>query len=310
DLRPDLIITDHLIALPSIVTSGIPWIFSWSSNPLGLDTGFADPSLPPSMLGLPTNSSEEKIQKYRQLINDGKRELWFKYRDRLTASGCPEVKDFLLWTPSPFANIYITPLELDYTDVRPLPDTFHGFDYYKRSGDQELAFELPAKLANRSGKLVYLSLGSMGGGNVALMKRLVAILAKSRHRFIVSKGVKHNEYELSANMWGERTVPQLRVLPMCDAVVTHGGNNTVTETMYFGKPMVIMPLFADQYDNAQRVMEKGFGLRVDAWKCSEEELLQSIDSVLKNTVMAEKCAKASLRIQTERRIEKLVDLVH
>ncbi|CAG2104025.1 unnamed protein product [Medioppia subpectinata] len=89
------------------------------------------------------------------------------------------------------------------------------------------------------------------------MKRLIAILAKSKHRFIVSKGVNHNEYDFPDNMWGDRTLPQIKVLPIVDLMITHGGNNSTTETMYFGKPMIVLPLIQDQYDNAQRVMEKG-----------------------------------------------------
>ncbi|CAG2176812.1 unnamed protein product, partial [Oppiella nova] len=191
DLKPDVIISDHLVTLPSIVTSGIPWVFSWSNSPLSLDYGYEDKRLPPSVLGLPTNSETEVMEKYRQQINEAKGEMWYRYRDQLIANGCPPLKEFQMWTPSPFANIYMTPKELDYMDVRPLPDNFHGFDCFKRTGNQD-TFEVPDSLKNRSGKLIYLSLGSMGSGNVELMKRLVAILSKSKHRFIVSKGVNHN----------------------------------------------------------------------------------------------------------------------
>ncbi|CAG2104427.1 unnamed protein product [Medioppia subpectinata] len=281
DTKPDIIISDNLITLPSIVTSGVPWIFSWSNSPLSLDFGINDERLPPSALGLPTNSEKEVKEKYRKLVNEAKAKLWYKHRDRVIANGCPVLQEFQLWTTSPFANIYMTSKELDYTDIRPLPDTFHGFDCYKRSGnlDDLDAFELPEKLRNKSGKLIYLSLGSMGSGNVELMKKLVAILAKSKHRFIVSKGVKHNKYELADNMWGEKSVPQIKVLPLIDLMLTHGGNNTVTETMYFGKPMIVLPLFFDQYDNAQRVTEKGFGVRLDPYECSEQQLLQSIENL-------------------------------
>ena len=71
------------------------------------------------------------------------------------------------------------------------------------------------------------------------MKRLIGILAESKHRFIVSKGPKHKQIELPDNMWGQQSVPQIQILPVVDLVITHGGNNTITETFYFGKPMIV-----------------------------------------------------------------------
>ena len=79
--------------------------------------------------------------------------------------------------------------------MRPLPPKWHRFDNLKRT-DNSSHFELPEQLKNKSGKLIYFSLGSMGGADVNNMKRLIAILAKSKHRFIVSKGPKGDEIEL------------------------------------------------------------------------------------------------------------------
>ena len=58
--------------------------------------------------------------------------------------------------------------------------------------DNTAKFEIPEKLSDRSGKLVYLSFGTMCAVDIELMKRLVSILAESKHRFIVSKGPLHD----------------------------------------------------------------------------------------------------------------------
>ena len=89
------------------------------------------------------------------------------------------------------------------------------------------------------------------------MKRLVDVLSRAPHRFVVSKGPQASEFELADNMWGEEFLPQPALLPLADAVITHGGNNTTTECFHFGKPMIALPLFWDQHDNAQRVAETG-----------------------------------------------------
>ena len=112
------------------------------------------------------------------------------------------------------------------------------------------------------------------------MQKLVAELADAPYRVIVSKGPQADEYELAENMIGEEFLPQTAILPQVDLVITHGGNNTVTESLFFGRPMVALPLFWDQYDNAQRVHETGLGIRLDTYGHDGAELTGAIDRLL------------------------------
>ena len=149
----------------------------------------------------------------------------------------------------------------------------------------------------------------MGGTDIELMKKLIGFLAESKHRFIVSKGPLHDKYVLADNMWGQQSVPQIQVLPVVDLVITHGGNNTVCETFFFGKPIIVMPMFTDQYNNAQRIQEKGLGVRVDPYRCSKQELLESIESLLNDKELNDSLKNISNRIRTENSIAKISSLI-
>jgi len=105
---------------------------------------------------------EEKKKSLKELSNN--------YNQWLLSKGYPSLPDVKLIAPSPYLNIYMFPEEVDYTDIRQLPYNWHRFDCFKRSGNEE-SFEVPEKLRNRPGKLIYLSMGSMGGADIKLMKR-------------------------------------------------------------------------------------------------------------------------------------------
>jgi UDP:flavonoid glycosyltransferase YjiC (YdhE family) len=152
-------------------------------------------------------------------------------------------------------------------------------------------------------------MGSIGSADLSLMKRLIEILGKSPHRFIISKGPLGDEYSLADNMWGEKMVSQVKVLPLVDLVITHGGNNTITENFSFGKPSIILPLFADQFDNAERIQVKGFGIRLDTYYCSEEELLDAIEKLLADKELAKKLKIISKNMREIDNRAKVIELI-
>jgi UDP:flavonoid glycosyltransferase YjiC (YdhE family) len=168
---------------------------------------------------------------------------------------------------------------------------------------------LPEHLRGGDGALIYLSLGSLGSADVGLMQRLVDVLATTRHRVVVSKGPLADQITLRDNQTGESFLPQPAILPMVDLVITHGGNNTVTEAFHHGKPMIVLPLFWDQVDNAQRVDETGFGRRLSTYGFQDEELTGAIDDLLGDRALAGRLAATAKRIQSTSGTVRAADLI-
>jgi UDP:flavonoid glycosyltransferase YjiC (YdhE family) len=189
----------------------------------------------------------------------------------------------------------------------PLGRTWHRLGSSVRATEDP--FELPEELADGPGALIYLSLGSLGSADVELMRRLVDVLAKTPHRYIVSKGPRAEMFELADNMWGQARLPQTSIIPQVDLVITHGGNNTTTESFHFGKPMIVLPLFWDQYDNAQRVDETGFGARLDTYRFQDEEMHRAIDRLLGDVQLRGRMDEAGGRIRAERGTDVAADLI-
>lgn len=195
---------------------------------------------------------------------------------------------------SPYLNIYNYPDELDYPRSRPLASIWRQLESCVRTTDSP--FTLPESLSG-GGRLIYLSLGSLGSADTELMGRLIDILGRTEYRVIVSMGPQHEELRLAGNMFGAEFLPQTSLLPLVDLVITHGGNNTVTEAMHFGKPMIVLPLFWDQHDNAQRVHETEFGVRLDPYRVRGDELLGWIVRLTGDTALNRRLSAICRRLQ-------------
>jgi MGT family glycosyltransferase len=301
ELRPDVVVEDNVQSFPAIVTSGRPWVRIVSCNPLEV----RDPALPPVFSGYPTDDPTRWAafrEEYRRTHGD----VWGEFNEFVLSAGAPSLPDMEFIHESPWLNLYLYPEEADYERARPLGSTWHRLDSSVRR--ENGSFQVPDSLRGE-GALVYLSLGSLGSADVELMNRLTSILAESEHRFVVSMGPLAEQVRLGSNMWGAEFLPQPSVLPRVDLVITHGGNNTVTECLHHGKPMVVLPLFWDQYDNAQRVQEIGAGLRLGPYEVSGPELLGAINGLLADRATRERLQEMSARIRSRRGTHRAADLI-
>ncbi len=287
ELGPDAIVEDNVVAFPALAASGRPWARIMSCNPAEMK----DPAIAPFSSGYAA-SDRSGWPAFLEEVRRTHGEMWSDFDAFCREHGETTLTygelgpDFMV--ESPFLNLYSYPAEVDYPRERPLGPTWHRLDSTVREADT--TWELPEHLRERDGALIYLSLGSLGSADVGLMQRLVDLLATTEHRVIVSKGPLAEQITLHDNQTGEGFLPQPAILPQVDLVITHGGNNTVTEAFHHGKPMIVLPLFWDQVDNAQRVDETGFGRRLSTYGFRDEELTDAIDELLDDRGLAARLA--------------------
>jgi UDP:flavonoid glycosyltransferase YjiC (YdhE family) len=305
ELQPDVIVEDNVVAFPAVLTSGAPWVRIVSCNPLELK----DPGLPPPFSGYPAEDRGDWAA-FRARYSELHEDLHEDFSNFCMNVGAPRLPEGEFMFESPWLNLYVYPSVADYSRSKPLGPTWNRLESCVRDSDE--AFGLPPAAtagSGPSGGLIYLSLGSLGSADVELMNRLIDVLSRTRHRIIVSKGPQHDQIQLADNMVGHEFLPQTSVLPTVDLVITHGGNNTVTECFHFGKPMIVLPLFWDQHDNAQRVHELGFGTRLPTYAFDEDELTGAIDRLLAAQDLRTRMAGTAARLQSTPGTATAADLI-
>jgi len=114
--------------------------------------------------------------------------------------------------------------------------------------------------------LVYITFGSAAPKTdlfPGVYRAAIDAVSAMSVRALVTIGRDRDPAELgpvSSNVRVEQWVPQQDVMPHAAAMVCHGGSGTVTMGLAAGVPMAVLPLFADQPWNAERVAALGAGI--------------------------------------------------
>ena len=132
--------------------------------------------------------------------------------------------------------------------------------------------------------IVYATLGTVfnvESGN--LLDRLVQALAQLDVDAVMTVGphIDPDELRPAAGrlVQVEQFVPQHEVLGRCDAVVCHGGSGTLIAALSLGVPVVVLPMGADQPDNADRCEELGVGIVLDALTAEPSAISAAVRAV-------------------------------
>jgi UDP:flavonoid glycosyltransferase YjiC (YdhE family) len=193
--------------------------------------------------------------------------------------------------------LVLTPFPVSFRDPAfPLPPTSYGLrlfdvddgvgedspdpsnDFHARAATPAWATRLPGA------PTVYLTLGTVFNHESGdLFSRVIAGLHELPINLLVTVGREIDPADFGpqpSNVRVERYVPQAEVLPHVDLVMSHGGSGSILGALAFGRPMVLIPIGADQPLNSARCEALGVGRILDALRARPSDVADAVTDVL------------------------------
>lgn len=209
-----------------------------------------------------------------------------KQVERLKSSGYPvkNILDIIGSDDSTHTIVYTSP------EFQPCSDTF----------SEKFAFVGPSirpakeNFEKTKDKLVYISMGTVNNDMMPFYKSCISALGNTDYQVIMSVGnlVSQDDFGiLPENISVYPAVDQIAVLEKADVFISHAGMNSVSESLYFGVPLVLLPQTAEQKGVAERVSELGAGIKRDM--ADATSVLGAVNEIICNStykVNAEKIA--------------------
>jgi MGT family glycosyltransferase len=159
--------------------------------------------------------------------------------------------------------------------------------------------------------LVYVSFGSSAAGNgffPEVYRDAAHALGELPVRVLLTLGTEVDPADLGpvpANVHVESWVPQGAVMAHAAAMVGHGGSGSTLAAMAAGMPLAVVPLFADQPENAQRIADHGGGVRLDG----VANLAAAVADLLDDPSYRARARSVAAEIDALPPVERAVDLL-
>jgi UDP:flavonoid glycosyltransferase YjiC (YdhE family) len=137
--------------------------------------------------------------------------------------------------------------------------------------------------ADRSRPLAYLTLGTYVSGYVDSLRAAAVGLGSLDLDTLVTIGPSGDPAALERlpdSVRVERFVPQGVLFGHLDVVVHHGGSGTMLGALARGLPQLVLPHGADQFMNAQALLDSGAGLRLLPEEISADAVAEAVRAVL------------------------------
>lgn len=281
EVAPDAIVVDHLAfsARLALQTAGIAYADVVLGHPSALPVAGEVYGFPPAW---PTAFAPDasELEDLRMLCTEVSR----RFTDQWNAAAReldPSASDI----PDAFAShgdlvLYNYPAELADGDGRALPA--HAFLGSTRR-DEAADPEVERWLADDE-PFVYVSFGSFLSVRDDVLARVAEALRTLGLRAAIATGATEPAAlgRIPSNWLVRGFLPQVRLLGRAAAGVTHGGNNSVTEAVGQGVPLVVLPFSTDQFAGAAAIERTGLGRALDPNRADAADLAAAIDAVLRS----------------------------
>ena len=110
----------------------------------------------------------------------------------------------------------------------------------------------------------------------------------------IDKDIKRSDLgKKPNNFYVDEYLPQLQILKKANLFLTHGGMNSINESLYYGVPMIVFPQMLEQKANAYRIEELGAGIMCKS-KLTESILDKHINIISSNNNYLNNAKKYSI----------------
>ncbi|SDV48313.1 glycosyltransferase [Chitinasiproducens palmae] len=261
-LHLDGLVCDQMEAAGGLVAEalGLPFVSVACALPVNREPGLPLPVMPFSYgddersLAICRGST----QVYDVLMTPHRRTI----AAQATRLGLP-ARDGLHACLSPYAQLSQTVAAFDFPR-RQAPAGFHAVGPLRVSRAMQRALPFPVA-ADRP--FVFASLGTLQGHRLPIFRRIArACRALDAQLLIAHCGgldaAAADRLRADGATWVTDFVDQSAALARADAVVSHGGLNTVMDAVAARTPILVLPIAFDQAGVAARVVHAGIGLRL------------------------------------------------
>lgn len=280
DVEPSIIVSDQLAFGASLAlrTLGVPYASFLPGHPCQLPPEgepFGYPARRPNEFA----PSREDLERLHRLCTHVAAEFTARFNSALRSlapTASPVVDAFA--AGSPWLTLVNYPRQLAGHRQFPPGTELIGSCVRSEPGDGELE-RLPRESRRPR---VYVALGSFLSARSDVLGRIVAALRALEWDAVIASGTADpRALGPIPSRWVVRPyLQQVAALRACDVVVCHGGNNTVTEALTAGLPILAAPFSTDQFAGAADLVEAGLGSAIDPNRASAREIGARLEQLL------------------------------